>query len=393
MNYSGQKRDDRNAESRTAAGPPVVLVTSNHWNGLEYQRHHLARRFAARGQQVYFIERTAQRWPRPGLKDLKSWLFCSGYGSESMNKAVPENVVIMKPRWLPPSRFLRPINRQLVRGTVADLPKQPRPILISYLPTYNVLDLIAELNPCLTAYVCVHEYDHSSVMPDLLEADRELIDRCDLLYADSLHLKARLERLCGGQQVWRSPPGVEYTTFAAARRGDEAQRCRTLYYFGGVGPHMDLPLYGRIAQSGVKVVFVGVVDPAVSSRIPPEIEIRPPVACAELPVALKDADMLMIAYEQSPFIRGVIPAKFFECLGTGKPVLVSGLAEAEPYLDCVYDLRASPEKALDVIANLSRLHTPERQQRQAEVAREADWSNRFEQFYEPIEQLLNARAY
>ena len=385
--------DDSRKHVPPAEYPPICIVTSHYWNGLEYQPHHLARRFAARGQQVYFVERTPQRWPRPGLADLRSWLFRSGCGSENMDKPVPENVTLLKPRWLPPSRFLRPINRRLVRSTVADLPKRPRPILISYLPTYNVLDLIAELDPCLTAYVCVHEYDHSLVMPDLLEAERKLIDRCDLLYADSLHLKARLERLCGGRQAWRSLPGVDYAAFATARRGDEAQRCRTLYYFGGVGPHMDFRLYGHIAKSGVKVVFVGVVDPAVSSRIPPEIEIRPPVPCADLPAALKDADMLMIAYEQSPFIRGVIPAKFFECLGTGKPLLVSGLAEAEPYLDCVYDLEASPEKALDVIANLSRLHTPERQQRQAEIAREADWSNRFEQFYEPIKQLLNTRAY
>ena len=366
--------------------PPVVMVTSNYWQGIEYQRHHLARQFAAHGHPVCFIERSPQRWPRVGLADVRGWLFGGGSGAEP--KPVPDGISVVTPRWLPPARFLRPLNSRLVRRTARCLPQEPRPILITYVPTFNTLDLIAELDPRLIAYVCVHNYDEDEVMPDLLRAERQLAESCDLLYADSHFLQDRLKRLSGGEQVFPCLPGVDLAAFEAAFRGDELGRRRTLCYFGGLGPHLDLDLYAGLARNGIRVVFIGVLSPALKDAVPPEIEVRPPVPNAELPAALKDADMLMIAYKRSPYIRAVLPAKLFECLGTAKPLLVSGWPEAEPYADCVYDVGGSADRALALIAELPALHTAARQERQRDIAAEADWPNRFAQFYRRIRERL-----
>ena len=185
---------------------------------------------------------------------------------------------------------------------------------------------MAELKPALTAYICDHNYDADRVMRDVLRAERQLIESADLLFADSCFLQDRLRRI-SGREVFACPPGADVAAFEAAFRGDELERRKTVCYFGGIGVHLDLDLYAGLARNGVRVIFLGVVSPEVKDMLPAEIEVRPPVPNAELPGALKDADILMIAYKDSPYIRAVLPAKLFECLATAKPLLVSGWGE------------------------------------------------------------------
>lgn len=381
------KECQRPTESRQQIS--AVMMSTSCWNGMAYQHHHLARQFAAKGIPVHFIERTPKRWPRVGIADLRAWLRGSGYGSDAIINTKPGNLTVLTPRWLPPARILRPLNRMLIRRAARMLPRGSAAVFVTYTPTFNTLDLIAELKPRLTAYVCDHNYDADKVMGDVLRAERQLIESADLLYADSRFLQDRLRRI-SGREVFACPPGVDLAAFKTAFRGDELERRQTLYYFGGIGVHLDLDLYAGLARKGVRVVFVGVVSPEVKNMLPAEIEVRPPVPNAELPVALKDADMFMIAYKHSPYIRAVLPAKFFECLGTRKPLLVSGWAEAAPYAGCVYDVGGSVGRAFSAISDLASLHTTERQARQQEVAADADWTNRFAQFYRHIQDRLDS---
>lgn len=75
-----------------------------------------------------------------------------------------------------------------------------------------------------------------------------------------------------------------------------------------------------------------------------------------------------------------MPAKFFECLATNKPLLVCGLKQAKPYNDVVYDVEGSVEKACEVITKLPETETKEKLLKREKIAREADWSSRFELF-------------
>ena len=141
----------------------------------------------------------------------------------------------------------------------------------------------------------------------------------------------------------------------------------------------------------LKVVFIGVVHPSVRKKIPADIEIRPPIANSDLPKILKNADMLGIFYKNSPYIQGVIPAKFFECLATGKPVLVSGLMEATPYLDTVFDVQGLAKIAIKTIKKLPAIMTSARLARQDVLAQEADWTNRFNSFMSCIEKAYQKK--
>ena len=137
----------------------------------------------------------------------------------------------------------------------------------------------------------------------------------------------------------------------------------------------------------MQVVMVGIPDPDIAGDIPEGIQIMPPVSNSEHPYILKEADILGLFYQDPSYMRGVIPAKFFECLATGKPLLVSGLASEEiaPYQDVIYDVEGSVKKLLGVITKLPETETEECLRRRKKIAMEADWDNRFNMFVKCLE--------
>lgn len=355
----------------------IVFIAELDWTGLHNQSHIMALSFANIGYKVFYINRTLQRWPRIEhitryMKRTKEKGFVNTYphppkGLHTINL------------WLgPPVKWLRIVNRFIIKSSLKKY-KFKNSIVIVYTPTFNAIDIINQLQPKAISYICRHNFNANVSLPDVLLSEKKLIEISDFLFADSIYLQKRIKEISGGKKVFRSPPGVYYKEFKRAYRGDEVKRRKTIYYYGGIGPHLDLRLYGRLAEK-YKVVFIGVVNPAIRKKIPANIKITPPVTNLKLPMALRDADILAILYKDSPYIKGVIPAKFFECLATGKPFLVSGLSEAEPYLDIVYDVQGSERKALEVIEKLPETETPGRFSKQDKIAKEADWSNRFKMF-------------
>ena len=113
-------------------------------------------------------------------------------------------------------------------------------------------------------------------------------------------------------------------------------------------------------------------------KIPPSIKVRPPVFNRDLPHQLREADIIGLFYVNSPYIRGVIPAKLFECIATKKPILVSGLEEAKPYSDILYDVQGSLNMAYDIINSLQISETNQKLQKKDLIAKEADWKNRYD---------------
>jgi teichuronic acid biosynthesis glycosyltransferase TuaH len=134
----------------------------------------------------------------------------------------------------------------------------------------------------------------------------------------------------------------------------------------------------------LQVIFIGVVDPVLKGKIPSAIKILPSVPNEKLPEYLKMADIMTIFYKDTPYIKAVLPAKFFECLAAKKPVLVSGLQEAKPYYHVVYDVYGSVNNALEIIKNLPRTETSSLVALRNKIAMEASWENRFQAFVKDL---------
>ncbi len=339
----------------------------------------MANEFLKRDYPVYFVERLPQRLPSTPLSDLRQWIFKKGYGNEQIINISPANLEVLGFRSLPPVQWLRLINRAILKNAFAPHQaklQQGKILLISYTPTYTHIDLAALLRPSQSVYISVHNYDAFPVLPDLLKAEARIINSDTVLMADSAFNVARLKRLAAlGKPVYQLPPGVDYSQFSRANTGRPSQY-KSLCYFGGIGSHLDLELYNTLAET-LEVTFIGVTDNQVKHLLSPRIKRMPPVPARELPDLLAAIDILGIFYKKSPYIDGVIPAKFFECLATGKPLLVSGMDETKPYSRMVYECGNSVHTALNIIASLPNTETAEQLSSRQKLARTACWDNRY----------------
>jgi len=348
---------------------------------LTYHAQNMANEFLKRGYPVYFVERLPQRMPTTPFSDLRQWLFKEGYGNEHVINITPANLEVLGFRSLPPVQWLRLINRAILKNAFApyqETLQQGRLLLISYTPTYTHIDLASLLRPSQSVYISVHNYDAPPVLPDLLKAEAQIINSSTVLMADSAFNVARLKRLAAlGKPVYQLPPGVDYSQFSRANTGRPSQY-KSLFYFGGIGSHLDLELYNTLAET-LEVTFIGVTDNQIKHLLSPRIKRLPPVPARELPALLTSADMFGIFYKKSPYIDGVIPAKFFECLATGKPLLVSGMDETKPYSNVVYECGNSFQTARNIIASLSRTETLKQLTLRQKLARTACWDNRYDE--------------
>lgn len=370
-------------ESSEVSGRPrdVVVFAELDWDGLHCQSHVFARGFAERGHRVLYVNRTLQRWPT--LDHLRRRLRSSRIDPGTPRAEIPpENIAVVTLLHAPPVRWLRAVNRALVGRQLRHC-GMVDPVMIVYVPSYLALDVGTILGAKEYHYVCYHNFDADRVLPDLLRSEREIIRRARTLFADSQFLRERLGRLSGGRDILASPPGVHYDQFAKSFRGDEAARRRVIGYFGGLGPHLNIAAFNALADVH-DVVVIGIVDSAVRRQLSPRIEVRPPVDNRDLPALIRDWDIIALLYLDSPYMHGVIPAKFYECLATGKPVLVSGLREAQRHRESVYVVGEDIGDVMAAVRGIDPAADEVKSQARRAAAREADWESRFRAFHGAI---------
>lgn len=280
----------------------------------------------------------------------------------------------------PTARPFRHLNRRLlVPRVVRDLRALAgeSPVVIAYPPTRTTLDILDGLKPRLTYYDCSENYEGFPGIPkDVGCTEGELLDRADVVSCTSRFLleKVRNRRpdafLCG--------PGVDYEGFRVLQEDRPSGEIRTVCFFGHVSEErMDFSILRALAKAGITVRLVGGLGRVDRDLLAlPGIEHRGEVPHAELSCALKGADALVIPYRLNALTRGISPAKIYECLATGKPVVATPLPELEALPDHVY-LAEGPEGFLEVLRRLPVLETEEKVRARVELARENSWEARF----------------
>ncbi|MBN1788514.1 MAG: glycosyltransferase [Sedimentisphaerales bacterium] len=357
----------------------IVIISSNDFGTLWYQRQALAVHFAKAGHRVFYFNRTPSKWPSPNK--LINWSIKKIKTIRHAN--LPENLWIITPFWLTPTKGLRGVNRRLIQKTLTGL-KIKDAIVITDTPSYNSLDLIEQIRPKKVVYINSHNYRISrGVITAMLDSEEIYIQQSDSLFAVSEYITERTVRLSGGRKVLRSMPGVNYELFAKAFRGDEAQRAEKIYFYGMIQDVVDIELFNKLSKQ-FKVVLIGRVRKNIKKLISKNIELRPPADQNTLAQQLKEADILGLFYKQGLHAKGTMPAKMFESLATGKPVLVSGIQKDPVYSPHVYHFDGTESAAVEIIKNLSQTETPEKIKNRQAAGAEADWQKRFETFCSTI---------
>ena len=359
--------------------PAVVVLSGIRWDYL-WQRHQiLATRFARAGYPTVFVETTGIANPRMSREVLRK--VAARISNSGKNRpGVQPGLSVYTPLVTPPTRTVfRWANRQIfLPRVVRDLRKTsgPRPVVVAYPPTRTTLDLISGLQPRLLYYDCSDDYEHFPGAPrDIGTTERELLRRADVVSCTSPPLLEKAKAL--RPDAFLNGPGVDYDRFAVLQ-GDPPVKVRTVGYFGHLGEERtDFDILRGIAGAGFRVRLVGGLG-----RIPrgfletPGVEYRREVPHEKLPSALADVDAFVLPYRNTGLTRSISPAKTYECLATGKPVVATPLPALSALGDHVYPARDAGE-FVEVLRNLGEMETEQKVAGRVSLARQNSWDARF----------------
>lgn len=361
--------------------PPVVILAGIRWDFL-WQRHQmLATRFARAGYPTVFVETTGLANPSPSRASLRR-AFSRVRRSGGRTLLDEPGLTVYAPLAAPPTleAFRRANRRILLPRVLRDLRKAagPSPIVVAYPPTRTTLDLISGLGPRLILYDCADDYEHFPGAPkDIRDTERELLGLADLVSCTSAHLLRKVKPL--RPDAYLSGPAVDYEGFAALQDPRPVEEVRTVCFFGHVSrERTDFAALRSIAEAGFVVRLVGGLG-----RVPrgflrtPGVDYRGEVSHAALPAALAGVDAFVLPYRINALTRGISPAKTYECLATGKPVVAASLPAMEELAGHVY-LARQPEEYVEALRSMGKTETvgyPARAR--IRLARENSWDARF----------------
>jgi hypothetical protein len=374
------------------AKPPVVVLAGVRW-GFLWQRHQtVATLFARAGYPTVFVETTGLANPRPSaLAKVGARVRRAGVGRVGGGRPL-----VYPPLVLPPTLgVFRAANRRFFVPRVArDLEGAVgrRPIVVAYPPTRTTLDLISTLEPRLVLYDRADGYEQFPRVPkDITRTERELLARADLVSCTSWPLLEGVRRLRPDASL--SGPAVDYDRFAVLQERPPALPPQTVCFFGDAGRgRVDFGALRAIAGAGFRLRLVGALDPA-ERRLAgePNVEYRGEVAHGRLPEALAGVDAFVLPYEINGLTRGISPAKTYECLATGCPVVASPLPSLKDLAGHVY-LADGPKGFVRALQNLAESETDERVGARGRLARENSWTVRFGEIEASILGALVGRA-
>ncbi len=372
-----------------------MVLSGVRW-GFLWQRHQtLATLFARAGYPTVFVETTGLANPsldRSTLRKVAARL----HGSGSARGVSGDGPAVYSPLTLPPTfGIFRRINRRLLVPRVAKHLRNitgRAPIIVAYPPTRTTLDLIEALKPRLVLYDRADDYRHFPGAPgDIAATERELLARADLVSCTSTPLLEDARRL--RPDAFLSGPAVDHDRFAVLQDTHPVAPPRTVCFFGHAGrERVDFGALRAIADAGFRVRLVGGVDRAGKKALDgPNVEYVGEVAHADLPAALGGVDAFVLPYRMGGLTRGISPAKTYECLATGRPVVAAPLPALKELAGHVY-LADGPGEYVEILRSLSGTETEKKVRARTRLARENSWEARFAELERAVLRALEPGA-
>ena len=376
----------------------MVVLAGIRWDFL-WQRHQtLATRFARAGYPTVFVETTGLANPRLDSASLRKVLrrVLSGGARKADGRSMGEpNLAVYAPLAVPPTfQAFRWANRRVfLPRVVRDLEAMAGrpPLVVAYPPTRTTLDLIRGLDPRLVLYDCADDYEHFPDAPkDIRATERELLKRADLVSCTSPRLLEKVRplrpdaSLCG--------PAVDYGRFAVLQDPDPTGKVRTVCFFGHVSrERIDFAALRAIAGAGYTLRLLGGLGRLGRAERgflrTPGVDCRGEVSHEGLPGALRGVDAFVLPYKVNDLTRGISPAKTYECLATGKPVVAAPIPAMGDLAGHVY-LAKRPEDYVAALRDLERTENAGRVRARIRLARENSWDRRFGELEEALWRLL-----
>jgi glycosyltransferase involved in cell wall biosynthesis len=410
------------------SGRDIVFISSIEWNFLWQGHQEIARRLAAAGNRVLYLENTGVR--SPGVRDaarvafrLKRWSAALRTGGL---REVAPNVHVCSPLVLPPfgSRWRRELNRRLFLPLIQRNARRlgfRDPLVWTYLPNDTTLDLIRSLRRSAVVYYCVADFAQLTPHPDKLRAaERELIELSDVVFTQC----SALTEMCraSNPNVHIFPSGVNLEAFpldeektAASMKSQTVADEETIAasdesllrdlpkpiigYVGGMHRHVDFDLLKEMAAArpAWSWVFVGAMqsDAAGLGQLS-NVHLLGQKPHDKLAGYIRRFDVCIVPYVNNAYTETVVPTKINEYLAMGKPVVSTDLPTVREFNAKHHVLTTSPARAENFLLAIERaLRLPvdrETALRRRRVAELCEWGAQLASMSDLIEESIAEKS-
>jgi UDP-galactopyranose mutase len=300
-------------------GLDIVCLSHLRWNWVFQRPQHLLTR-AARSRRVFFVE-------EPVIEPDTVPQLVLHSPEENIIVATPHVAAGLQGRRL--QEVLRDLLQRLLESHSVD------PYVLWYY-TPLALPMSRDLQPAAVVYDCMDQLaSFAGAAPELIDLERELLGRCDVVFTGGLSLYEAKQRL--HERVFCFPSSVDADHFAAARTcstepQDQAAVPRPrLGYYGVIDERLDLPLIAAVADARPQwqLVLVGPVTKVEERQLPRAANIHylGPKRYDELPLYVAGWDVALMPFARNESTRYISPTKTPEYLAAGKPVVSTSIRD------------------------------------------------------------------
>lgn len=362
--------------------PETVLVISNIAWDFVWQRHQTMAALFARDHEVIFCEIPGIR--RVGWSDLGRVAARLGalLRPPAAGPARPPRLRVLRPFVLPATNALFcAFNARQMRRLAAREPalRAGVGLILNYSAARTALDLIDRVPHARLVYDCTDDWLAVRGVPARLAADeRQLLQQADLTLVPSRTLFARKSPLA--RRCVRLPHGAQVEHFLLGPKAVPADGRLTLLYYGHLHrQHLDFGLLEAIARQrpGWRVLLVGPVK--TPHVFPANVELCGQQPHDRLRHFAEQADVLLLPYVLNSYTEAVMPAKTYECLATGRPIVATALPELQAELAAWLHFAESADHWIAAIEQAVRTDTPAARAARIALAQANTWAVRFEE--------------
>jgi glycosyltransferase involved in cell wall biosynthesis len=384
-------------------GRDIIYISSIEWDFLWQAHQEIARRLAAAGNRVLYIENTGVR--TPGLRDtkrvaarLRRWTRSLKSGGA---RQVAPNIFVYSPLVLPPfgSTWRRLMNRHVflrqLRGITRAM-QMSDVLLWTFLPTDTAVDIIRAHRTNRSLVIYYNAADFSYLTPNskqLQQSEQELVRMSDLVFATCSQLASRFSG--DNRNVHIFPPGVDMSAFPdeSAAAGGLPDRLNLsslprpiIGYVGGLHRFVDYDLVASMARArpSWSWVFLGARQVSLEKlQGLPNVHLLGQQPHAELVGHMRFFDVCIVPYLNTSETSTIVPTKINEYLAAGKATVATSLPTVCEFNEQHQVLTTTVAAALEFLqaieSEIPTAHDPRRRENRRKVAALADWQNRLEE--------------
>ena len=370
-----------------ASSPPVLVIANVAWDFV-WQRHQTIALLFARERDVIYCEIPGVRGV--GWADLGRIFRRLRTLARPTPASLPPRLRLLRPFVLPATNALFcAFNDWQMKRLVARDPvlRGGVDLIFNYSVARTALQLIARVPHRHLVFDCTDDLPAVKGVPAFFADDeRRLLQQADLTIVPSRVLEARKGPLA--RRCVRLPHGALVERFQLPPKPAPADGRLTLLYYGHLHrQHLDFDLLDGLARARPhwRIILVGpVVTP---HAFPANVELPGQQAHEALRGFAAQADVLLLPYVLNHYTQAVLPAKTYECLATGRPVVATPLPDLRAELSGSLAFATGVEEWIRAVENAVATDTADARDARVAIAVANSWTARFAQLRSLLDSL------